>query len=159
MDAEYCCRGHPDIARRCASSRSVEGLADRETIRRALATDAASIDSLEQSLRIVPAESIRTADAVTAQYLERLRLGLGSPFRLIEQMQRDTWLPEERRRALGHAMLERTALRNGGAYQSDPDALSLLDPEGSAVAVSGSRHAALIGLCGAGWQVIRASAS
>jgi hypothetical protein len=124
--------------------RSAEGRADRETIRRALASDASALDSLEQSLRLVPAESIRTADAVTALYLERLRLGLGSPFRLIEQMQRDPWLPEDRRRQLGHAMLERTAMQSGGAYQSDPDALALLDPEGAVIAVSGTRHAALI---------------
>ena len=39
---------------------------------------------LDRKLATTPAESISVADAVAGGYLERLRLGLGSPFRLID---------------------------------------------------------------------------
>ncbi|HET9986851.1 MAG TPA: hypothetical protein VFQ38_24960 [Longimicrobiales bacterium] len=51
-------------------------------------------------------------------YLERLRLGLGSPFRLVDQAVHDPRLPEETRRLLGWALLART--EDGDAYQPDP---------------------------------------
>lgn len=54
-------------------------------------------------------------------YVERLRLGLGSPFRLVEMAQRDPRLSEEARHEVGWALLARTV--SGEAYEIDPIAL------------------------------------
>ena len=55
-------------------------------------------------------------DAIGAAYHERARLGLGSPFRLIEIAARDTRLPDDARRALMRELFERVA--DGDTYQS-----------------------------------------
>jgi hypothetical protein len=57
-------------------------------------------------------------------YLERHRMGLGSPFRLIETVLRDARLEETMRRSLASALLERTQARSGA--QVDPLSLELL---------------------------------
>lgn len=54
-------------------------------------------------------------------YLERLRLGLGSPFRLMEHALRDPRLPDSVRIQVGRALLARTLDRD--AYVVDPAAL------------------------------------
>lgn len=54
-------------------------------------------------------------------YAERLRLGLGSPFRLAEKALRDPRLSEETRRQVAWALLGRTL--SGDAYEIDPIAL------------------------------------
>jgi hypothetical protein len=59
--------------------------------------------------------------AIATGYLERLRLGLGSPFRLIEIALNDTRLPDTVRTRLAWAMLARTRSRN--TYQIEPVAL------------------------------------
>jgi hypothetical protein len=54
-------------------------------------------------------------------YVERLRLGMGSPFRLVEAALRDPRLSEPVRRQVGWALLARTL--TGDAYEIDPVAL------------------------------------
>jgi hypothetical protein len=49
---------------------------------------------LDQALSTTAAESISVADAVAGGYLERLRLGLGSPFRLIDYALADPLLTD-----------------------------------------------------------------
>jgi hypothetical protein len=51
-------------------------------------------------------------------YIERLRLGLGSPFRLVETVLRDPRLPEPVRRQVAWGLLARTLY--GEAYEVDP---------------------------------------
>ncbi len=58
---------------------------------------------------------------IAAGYLERLRLGLGSPFRLIEYALSDPRLPDSTRTQVAWALLGRTLARD--AYQVDPAAL------------------------------------
>ncbi|NIP82696.1 MAG: hypothetical protein GWM90_27145, partial [Gemmatimonadetes bacterium] len=57
-------------------------------------------------------------EAIEAGYLERLRLGLGSPFRLIEHSLQDPRLPRERRERLAWALLAATV--DGAGYRIDP---------------------------------------
>src|SRR5215211_7134005 len=64
--------------------------------------------SLERSLASTPAESISIADAVAVGYLERLRLGLGSPFRLIDYALADPMLPDSVGHLVAYAVLQRT---------------------------------------------------
>jgi hypothetical protein len=54
-------------------------------------------------------------------YAERLRLGLGSPFRLVETVLRDPRLSDATRHQLAWALLSRTL--SGDAYEIDPVAL------------------------------------
>lgn len=92
-------------------------------------------DSVEGTLaRQAPAEMAR-GDVVAALYLERLRLGVGSPFRLIDYALRDPLLPESVRRPLAEAILARASV--GAAYATPVEALALLAPrpsEGSGLA-------------------------
>lgn len=107
-----------------------------------LAQGRAHADSLLAALRDAPASAVSTQGAVSALYLERLRLGLGSPFRLIDQALRDPQLAAGRRR-IALALLARTL--DGQAYQIDPAALSLADRPGSdEAALIGRFHLALI---------------
>ena len=93
-------------------------------------------DSLAKSLAQRPFTGIATDDAISALYLERLRLGLGSPFRLIDQALRDPALDSKRSAELGEAMLARTMM--GDAYWPRPTALDLVD------SALGVQHQAII---------------
>jgi hypothetical protein len=77
------------------------------------------------------------ADAIAAGYLERLRLGLGSPFRLIEYALQDPRLERAERDRIGWALLAATA--DGRGYRVDPRAVSPTGDMASAV-----RHLELI---------------
>lgn len=79
---------------------------------------------------------------VELAYLERLRLGMGSPFRLMELALNDERLPETRRRALAAALLGRTA--DGAAYRIDPVALDMIDGPDGPKSGSGVLHLRLI---------------
>jgi hypothetical protein len=99
-------------------------------------------DSLFSVLRDAPAHRIRTRDALGMLYLERLRLGLGSPFRIIDQALRDDELGGSRRR-IAMAMLDRTLA--GATYEVSPAALGLADPtESEQRTDKGRLHLALI---------------
>ena len=97
-------------------------------------------DSLERSLTSRPPIAISTSEAVAALYLERLRLGLGSPFRLIDQALRDPAVASIGSTELAEAMLARTLM--GDAYWARSAALDLMavdDRSGLGV-----RHQAII---------------
>lgn len=76
-------------------------------------------------------------------YLERLRLGFGSPFRLMDYAAQDPRLSPETRRSVGRALLARTV--DGQAYQVDPRALDRIRIGGQpAGAQAGHFHLNLI---------------
>ena len=66
-------------------------------------------------------DSVSAETAIALGYLERLRLGLGSPFRLIDYALQDPRLNDDARTALAWSLLSRTL--NGEAYQVDGAAL------------------------------------
>jgi hypothetical protein len=65
--------------------------------------------------------------AIAAGYLERLRLGLGSPFRLMEHTLQDPRLEQHDRERLAWSLLARTA--DGYGYRADPGALGDRNPD------------------------------
>ena len=78
---------------------------------------------LDQALSTTAAESISVADAVAGGYLERLRLGLGSPFRLIDYALADPLLTDSVRHLVTYAILQRTL--DGNSYHAPGAALAL----------------------------------
>ncbi len=81
--------------------------------------------------------------AIALGYLERLRLGLGSPFRLADEAMADPRLSARMENRVAWALLGR--LRRGDAYVIDPVALNDIGPwmpDGSSA--NGSDHLALI---------------
>ncbi|HSA56130.1 MAG TPA: hypothetical protein VLE53_10515, partial [Gemmatimonadaceae bacterium] len=122
--------------------RRVRAHSTATVIEQQLAQGRAYADSLMTALRDLPPTGVRTQGAVAALYLERLRLGLGSPFRLIDQALRDPQLAAGRRR-IALALLARTL--DGHAYEIDPAALALADEsDADAPSSSGRRHLAII---------------
>ena len=88
-------------------------------------------------------EEISPAAAIALGYLERHRLGLGGPFRLIDYALRDPRLDDSTRRAVAWALLARTI--DGDGSRVEPAALDSLDapaPLGSPIA--GSEHLRLV---------------
>src|SRR5690606_28587252 len=65
-----------------------------------------------------PAERLGDAEIIALGYAERARLGLGSPFRLIEYALRDPDLPEDVKQPLAYGILARTLA--GKTYYVDP---------------------------------------
>jgi hypothetical protein len=99
--------------------------------------------TLEHSLAVAPAESISTADVVALGYLERLRLGLGSPFRLIDYALADPLLPDSIGRLVAYAVLQRTL--DGDSYHAPVAALSLAGASMAELPPSlAARHVTLI---------------
>ena len=81
--------------------------------------------------------------AVALGYLERHRLGLGSPFRLIDYSLRDGRLPDSSRTTLAWALLARTL--DGDGYQIDPASLDSLDaPSPFTDVTHGTSHLRLV---------------
>lgn len=105
------------------ATRAATSHRERELLRDAR-VDLAFADSLERSLDQRAPNAITESEAIAALYLERLRLGLGSPFRLIEQAFRDPALEPVGSTALAHAMLARVMV--GDAYHPRPAALDLM---------------------------------
>lgn len=68
------------------------------------------------------------ADAVAALYIERARLGMGSPFRLAAYVLDDPAISIERRRLVAGAILGRVS--QGQVYSTPPEALDLLSAKG-----------------------------
>lgn len=98
---------------------------------------------LEARLAQTPADSISFSDAVAAGYLERLRLGLGSPFRLIDYALADTLLADSVRHVVAYAILQRTL--DGDSYHAPAAALSLAGATMSELPPAlAARHVALI---------------
>ncbi len=67
-------------------------------------------------------------------YLERARLGLGSPFRLVEYALRDPLLKASHRRLVANAILART--QQGRIYTTPAEALNLISPSGEDVGLA-----------------------
>ena len=98
---------------------------------------------LDERLAKAPAESISVSDAVAAGYLERLRLGLGSPFRLIEYALADPLLTDSVRHVVAYAALQRTL--DGDTYHAPVAALSLAGASMAELPPAiAARHVALI---------------
>ncbi len=86
---------------------------------------------------------ITETDAIALGYLERLRLGLGSPFRLADYALADPRLPDSVRVRLGFALLGRTL--DGKTFEIDPIVLDRVGTLGARSAPGlGARHLALI---------------
>lgn len=81
-------------------------------------------DSLDRSTTVRPED----AEALAALYLERTRLGVGSPFRLIDQALHDPMVDRARGRQIGYAILGLTA--EGMAYSTPSDALDMVSSVG-----------------------------
>lgn len=97
--------------------------------RRDLARASQWADSLaDRARRATDVHQVGAMDAVAAGYLERLRVGLGSPFRLAEYASRDPRLSDSTRARLTMAILARTL--RGEAYQVDPAALASIGARG-----------------------------
>ena len=122
-------------------SHVAKGAQERELLRDA-GVGLAFADSLEKGLAQQTSAAITSPDALSALYLERLRLGLGSPFRLIDQVLRDPALDSKRAAELGEAMLARTMM--GDAYWARPSALDLLSTKGRYGPALGAQHQAII---------------
>ena len=86
-------------------------LTDRADSRRAVTAalrDGAFLDdSLTRAAAIAPRAAISFPGAVALNYLARLELGLGSPFRLIDLARSDPRLPAAWRSRVAHALLAR----------------------------------------------------
>jgi hypothetical protein len=81
--------------------------------------------------------------ALSLAYIERLRLGMGSPFRLVDQARRDPRLGAVARRRAAWGLLAR--LRRGDAYSVDPVVLDGAGPtQADGRAASGFQHLRLI---------------
>ena len=81
--------------------------------------------------------------AIGLSYLERLRLGLGSPFRLADEALRDPRLDATAAPRVAWALLAR--LRRGDAYIADPSVLDDAGPRGlNGRVATGAAHVALI---------------
>lgn len=96
----------------------------RPEIARELSLGARWADSVEEVLSHQSAKEMSPGDVMSALYLERLRLGVGSPFRMVDYVLRDPLIPEASRRPLAEAILART--QSGASYATPPEALSLV---------------------------------
>jgi hypothetical protein len=82
-----------------------------------------------QDVADAPAEALTDAEVIALGYLERARIGLGSPFRLIDFALSDPALDAETRTALAYALLAR--VQEGRTYEVDARVLDLLDLSGT----------------------------
>ena len=89
-----------------------------------------------------PGDSLTAIDAVAATYLERLRLGLGSPFRLIDYALADRMLSDSVRRRLAYAVLDRTL--DGDTYHAPASALVMAGTQLDTRPDIAERHVSLI---------------
>ena len=96
---------------------------------------------LDDLTDVAPADDHRRA-AIAWGYAERLRLGLESPFRLIESAARDQRLTADERRTVAWALLAH--LLRGETHQLDPATLDGLGAQPFNRAVSGEQHLELI---------------
>src|SRR5881628_1246025 len=88
-----------------------------------------------------PADDIRRA-AIAWGYAERLRLGLESPFRLIDAAARDPRLTADERRTVSWALLAHVT--HGETHEVDAAALDGLGPLEAGRSATGEQHLALM---------------
>ena len=96
---------------------------------------------LDSLMDRAPADAGRRV-AIAWGYAERLRLGLESPFRLIEAAGRDTRLTPDERRTVAWALLAH--LTRGESHSLDATTLDGLGPVEAGRSASGEQHVALI---------------
>jgi hypothetical protein len=89
-----------------------------------------------------PAADHRRRAAIAWGYAERMRLGMESPFKLVEAAARDPRLTPDERRTVSWALLARVL--RGESHDIDPAALDQLGPWSNGRSVSGERHLELI---------------
>ncbi len=70
-----------------------------------------------------PASELADHEVIALGYVERARLGLGSPFRLVEYVLRDPDLPEEVQTLVAYGLIARTL--EGATYSVDPRVLDI----------------------------------
>ena len=87
-------------------------------------------------------ESLSVADGVAVGYFERLRLGLSSPFRLVDFALADGALPDSVRHLVAYGILQRTL--DGDSYHAPVAALVLAGLDGELPTELAKRHVALI---------------
>src|SRR4051812_44884845 len=80
--------------------------------------------------------------AIAWGYVERLRLGLESPFRLVDAASRDQRLSADQRRTVASALLAH--IMRGETSQPDASALDGIGPVVNGAAVTGEQHRRLI---------------
>jgi hypothetical protein len=115
----------------------VAGCVPREETRFAADVERELERGREFAVRVSSSPSLpQPADRLGAGYLERHRLGLGSPFRLIEYALQDPRLEPEERDRVGWALLAATL--DGSGYRVDPRVLLPGDP------AAATRHLELI---------------
>lgn len=101
------------------------------------------LDSLERTTRGARDPSrVAPRAAVAIGYLERLRLGLGSPFRLVDYALNDPRLDDSTRARVAWGLLDHTM--RGDAYVVNPVVLDGVGPRRAAVAATGAAHVTLI---------------
>ncbi len=99
--------------------------------------------SLITGARDASPATISPSTAIALGYLERHRLGLGSPFRLIDYALRDPRLDDSTRRSVAWALLARTIDGDGAAVEAA--ALDSLDaPVPLGTPISGKAHLELV---------------
>ena len=98
------------------------------------------VDRIAARARSESGAPLGDGEVLVLGYLERLRLGLGSPFRLVEQALRDPMLPDSARTPLAWALLRRTLI--GDSYQLETAALTSIGLEGTWRA--GDEHRAIV---------------
>jgi hypothetical protein len=100
-------------------------------------------DRYARSLQTASPENLSTEEVVVLGYLERARLGLGSPFRLAEYATRDRRLAPEVRQAAAYAVL--SAVLRGEAYEIPAEVLDPLSLAGNPPGtLPGAEHLRLI---------------
>ncbi|HEU4559325.1 MAG TPA: hypothetical protein VFS20_15820 [Longimicrobium sp.] len=100
------------------------------------------MERLADAQRSAPS-SMSERDVIAAGYLERLRLGVGSPFRLMEYALLDPRLTPATRTPLVWALLDAT--RAGRGYELDPRALTRIGTDAASREVAAAqRHLELI---------------
>lgn len=101
------------------------------------------LDSIVTTTRAARDPSrVPAAAALALGYVERLRLGMGSPFRLVDYALRDPRLDDSTRTRVAWALLERTM--RGEDYVVAPVVLEGVGPRSDGMAASGASHLALI---------------
>jgi hypothetical protein len=108
----------------CAASMIATRVTGNVSARKQAAESAARLDSTVGDNEV--------ARALTLSYLERTRLGLGSPFRLVDQAVHDNRLSDSVRRDLAWAIVDR--LLDGKIYEIDPRVLDVISQHGTGAA-------------------------
>lgn len=119
------------------------GKVERPTWRDAAARGARALEAVDGRQHRASQKPLKDAEVVALGYLERLRLGLGSPFRLVDHARQDPRLPPGLGATTVWALLHATA--EGRTYQVDPRALREMGTDSLTMSpAAGALHLALV---------------